>query len=271
MRLPILLSLLASSMAVPLEQRDEKGSSEQNNLAVANPPVHYSVILFPAFDALDVIGPVEVLGHLARSYQITVSFITTASSASSLNNSSHNASLTPVSTRTRAASMNPFNSSAFVSIPPTHSLADPPAQIDALIVPGGAGTRAPDLTPTISFVASTFARLQYLLTVCTGAGIAARAGVLDGRRATTNKKSWNETTALRPQGPLWERSARWTEDGNVWTSGGVAAGIDMMLGFVARTYGGAVARSIALDMEYEWRDDGSWDAFAYAQDMADAE
>ncbi|KAK7526908.1 class I glutamine amidotransferase-like protein [Phyllosticta citriasiana] len=259
-------------MAVPLERRNEKASFEQTTPATSELPVHYSVLLFPAFDALDVIGPVEVLGHLARSYQITVSFITTAASASSLlNNSTHNASLTPVSTRTRAASMNPFNSSAFVSIPPTHSLADPPAQIDALIVPGGAGTRAPDLAPTISFVASTFARLQYLLTVCTGAGIAARAGVLDGRRATTNKRSWNETTALRPQGPLWQRSARWTEDGNVWTSGGVAAGTDMMLGFVAKTYGGAVARSIALDMEYEWRDDGSWDAFAYAQDMADAE
>ncbi|KAK8235582.1 class I glutamine amidotransferase-like protein [Phyllosticta capitalensis] len=266
----LLLSLLVSSMAFPLERKDERDSCDQTPLEPVFPPVHFSILLFPAFDALDVIGPLEVLSHLARSYHITVSYISTASTASSWSNSSSNGPLDSVSTATRAASMNPFNSSAFVAIEPTHSLDDPPAQIDALIVPGGPGTRAPDLNSTISFVASTFPRLDYLLTVCTGAGIAARAGVLDGRRVTTNKKSWDETTALRPEGPRWERNARWTEDGKVWTSGGVSAGIDMLLGFVARLYGGAVARSVAEDMEYEWRNDGSWDPFAYVAEASKA-
>ena len=63
--------------------------------------------------------------------------------------------------------------------------------------------------------------VKYLMTVCTGAGIAARAGILDGKNATTNKAAWNETTALGPN-VKWISHARWVVDGNIWTTSGVS-------------------------------------------------
>jgi putative intracellular protease/amidase len=94
-----------------------------------------------------------------------------------------------------------------------------------LIIPGGIGSRAPAplLNNTITLVKERYPTFQYLITVCTGAGIAARAGVLDGKHATTNKRAWDETTALGPK-VKWIRQARWVTDGNIWTTSGVAAG-----------------------------------------------
>lgn len=110
--------------------------------------------------------------------------------------------------------------------------------------------------------------LQYLITVCTGAGLAARAGVLDGKRATTNKIAWEETTALGPR-VKWVRRARWVraEDGEegspgVWTSSGVSAGIDVTFAWMAEVYGEAVADGVARRLEYRRVVDSEDDPFA---------
>lgn len=111
--------------------------------------------------------------------------------------------------------MNLHNSSFGESIVPTHTFDNAP-ELDVLIVPGGLGTRAlsPQLDPLIAFIKERFPTLKYFITVCTGAGLAARAGVLDGKFATTNKKAWAETTALGPK-VRWVAQARWVQDGNV--------------------------------------------------------
>ncbi len=123
-----------------------------------------------------------------------------------------------------------MNSTISESIVPTHTFQTAPP-LDVLIVPGGIGTRGPPPTVNsmIAFVKERYPTLQYLITVCTGAGIAARAGVLDGKHATTNKRAWKETTALGPK-VKWIPQARWVTDGNIWTTSGVAAGTD---GFLA--------------------------------------
>jgi transcriptional regulator GlxA family with amidase domain len=98
-------------------------------------------------------------------------------------------------------------------------------------------------------VKERYSTLQYLITVCTGAGIAARAGVLDGKHATTNKRAWAETTALGPK-VKWVAQARWVTDGNIWTSSGVAAGTDAMIAFIEAIYSNATATTVANGMEY---------------------
>jgi putative intracellular protease/amidase len=146
----------------------------------------YGYILYPAFAPLDVFGPLEALGELA--------FITP-----NLNVTIIAETLDPVFNGRASFWVNPLNSTVSEYILPTHTFETAP--LDVLIIPGGIGSRAPVplLSNTIAFVKGRYPTLQYLITVCTGAGIAARAGVLDGKHATTNKRAWDETTALGPK------------------------------------------------------------------------
>ncbi len=111
------------------------------------------------------------------------------------------------------------------TITATHTFENAPA-LDILIVPGGEGVvvleEAND-TSAEDFVASRVGELKYLLSVCTGAAILAKSGVLNGKRATTNKGAWAQATGFGTN-ISWVPSARWVVDGNVWTSSGVAAG-----------------------------------------------
>jgi transcriptional regulator GlxA family with amidase domain len=146
--------------------------------------------------------------------------------------------------------MNLKKSNFFQSVVPTHTLKDAP-DLDVLIIPGGLGTRALDLNNAIDYIATTYPKLQYLISVCTGAGLAAQADVRDGKKAMTKKASWAGTIALGPK-VKWVSHARWTVDGNIWTSSGISAGIDVTLAFIKHVYGDDVATGLADSMEYEW-------------------
>lgn len=208
--------------------------------------MHYGVLLFQAFESLDVFGPLDALQMLSRQYKMELALIS--------------ATANPVTTKPRAPSMNPKNSSFFQSVVPTHTLGNAP-DLDVLIIPGGLGTRAPDLDNIIDYIKTTYPKLKYLITVCTGAGLAARAGILDGKKATTNKASWASTIVLGPK-VNWVSHARWTVDGNIWTSSGISAGLDVTLAFIEHIYGENVATGLANSMEYQWHRDPHWDPFA---------
>ncbi|MCJ1363532.1 hypothetical protein MMC16_002639 [Acarospora aff. strigata] len=217
--------------------------------SISSGPCNYDMVPFPGFQALDVFGPLDALNLLSLRQPMTLSLIAST--------------LDPVSTKPISAPMNPHTSNFSQSVVPTHTFAAPPPSLDVLIVPGGLGTRAPApaLADLIAFIKDSYPTLQHLITVCTGAGLAARAGVLDGKRATTNKAAWNATTALGPN-VEWVPRARWVRDGNVWTSAGVSAGIDVTLAFVAEVVGTETAAAVANTMEYERHVDPSWDPFA---------
>ena len=210
-------------------------------------PTNIGYVLFPAFEALDVFGPLEAVNLLSLQRQLNLYMIAD--------------SLEPVNTKPRAASMNRFNSSFGESILPTHTFAAPPDDLDVLFVPGGLGTRAPDLNSTIDYVRATYPSLQYLVSVCTGAGILARAGILDGKNATTNKLAWNSTIIHGPK-TYWIAHARWVVDRNVWTTSGVSAGIDGALAWIEHVFGNKTANSLAIGMEYQRHADWHWDPFA---------
>lgn len=147
-------------------------------------------------------------------------------------------------------------------IVPTHTFATAPP-LDVLIVPGGIGTRfEANVAAAVAFVRARAPALRYLLTVCTGAKLAAQAGVLDGLRATTNKMAWDETTAFGPR-VRWVRRARWVRGSEkVWTSAGVSAGIDLVFAWVAEVYGEHVAAHTARQMEYRRVLDSEDDPFS---------
>lgn len=98
--------------------------------------------------------------------------------------------------------------------------------VDILLIPGGLGIRAAEDandTTIQDFVRARYPSLQYLLSVCNGAVVLAKSGLLDGKKATSNKALWDWIVKTGPKVD-WQPSARWVEDGNIWTSSGVSAG-----------------------------------------------
>ena len=99
------------------------------------------------------------------------------------------------------------------------------------------------------------------MTVCTGSILLAMTGALDGRQATTNKQDFRVTIPLGPSVD-WVEEARWVRDGNIYTSSGVSAGMDMTLAVLAKLFGQREAEELADGIEYQWHKDPKWDPFA---------
>lgn len=146
-----------------------------------------------------------------------------------------------------AATTDPVMSDCGFAILPTIAFADCP-QADLLCVPGGVGV-APALgdAALIDFVASQGAGATWVTSVCTGAFILGRAGLLTGKRATTH---WGYTALLEQVGAIYEQ-ARVVRDGHILTAGGVTSGIDFALTVIAAVAGEDVAKSIQLSLEYD--------------------
>ncbi|KDR71911.1 hypothetical protein GALMADRAFT_253696 [Galerina marginata CBS 339.88] len=209
-------------------------------------PLKYGVVVYQGFQALDVFGPLDALNSLSLAYPLQLYVIAET--------------LEPVTTKPPKGLGNPAADFG-QSILPTHTFETAPA-VDVLIVPGGIGNRVPEnISKAIDYIARVYSTLKFLITVCTGSAIAAQAGVLDGKRATTNKRAWSRTIQLRPQ-VEWVAHARWVVDGKIWTSSGVSAGIDIIFAFMGEAYGEEVATMIANFLEYERHTDSNWDPYA---------
>jgi transcriptional regulator GlxA family with amidase domain len=127
----------------------------------------------------------------------------------------------------------------------------PPA--DIVIIPGGWGTRREMLNPaTLNWVKEQAQRVEWLLTVCTGSLILAKAGLLDGIPATTHHQRFDLLQECAPACQVVQHQ-RVVQAGNIITSGGIAAGIDMSFYVVAKLLGSQIAQDTARYMEYHWQ------------------
>jgi transcriptional regulator GlxA family with amidase domain len=134
-------------------------------------------------------------------------------------------------------------------VQPNHTLDEHPP-LDLVVIPGGYGTRREQENPVILDWIARQRRTGALTTsVCTGAFLLGAAGLLDGLRATTH---WTTIDGLRAHLPTTNvlADARVVDEGEIITSAGVSAGIDMALHVVRRLHGDEVARRTARDMEY---------------------
>ena len=190
-----------------------------------------NILLFPEFETLDAFGPVEVLGHFPGCQLRYVSMqggpVKSRQGFEVLTESVKEADLTGI-----------------------------------LLVPGGQGTRTmtddPEFIESLKKLAE---QSEYCLTVCTGSELLAKTGLLNGRKATSNKIAF-KWVRLGNEEVHWVSRARWVSDGKYYTSSGVSAGIDMTLGFLADRYGADAARKIADSIEYIWNSDPEEDRFA---------
>lgn len=200
--------------------------------------MNLTVLLFEDFETLDVFGPVEIFGRLQEFYQVAF-----CSLKGGLVNNKHGVSIL------------------------TECMDELKNGVGIFLIPGGHGTRQAvndvllvDKTKTICMTAS------YVFTVCTGTALLAKTGLLDGKKATSNKRAfdWVVTQGIAVD---WVRKARWTKDGKFYTSAGVSAGMDMSLGFLSDMHGLEFARKVAFEIEYNWIEDMEEDNFYLQENL----
>ena len=194
--------------------------------------MHAAILLFDDFETLDVFGPVEILGRIKDHFQVG------------------------------------FYSEKGTLITNHHGITIATKKLDSLrdgtdifLIPGGPGTRKEiENTQLLEMVQKISAASDYVLTVCTGSALLAKTGLLNGLKATSNKKVFEWASSFGSN-VRWLREARWTVDGKYYTSSGVSAGMDMTLGFISDLHGKAFARRVAVQMEYHWQEDKEVDDF----------
>jgi cyclohexyl-isocyanide hydratase len=174
-------------------------------------------VLFPGFTALDLIGPHEVLVRCCKRCLLIT------------------------------ATLEPVLSHHGVRVLPDVTFGNCP-QLDVLVVPGGPGQeQAIEDEELIDFIRGQSVKAIWTASVCTGALLLARAGALNGRRATTHWLAMDELARLGAipvrQRVVWEN--------RTVTAAGVSAGIDMALGLVAALYGPDAGMRIQLAIEYD--------------------
>ena len=128
-------------------------------------------------------------------------------------------------------------------------------QYDVLMVPGGGGTRPliNDLD-VLHWLREMDAKIGVMASVCTGAALLAKAGLLDGKPAATNHGSFGWVVQQGPR-VLWDSVSRWVDAGKYVTSAGVSAGTDLAFYLVSRLGGRAVAEIAVQAAEYDWHRD----------------
>ena len=194
------------------------------------------VMIFPDFQLLDAAGPISV-------FEIAARFSGAAPAI-----------------RTLAATPGPVRSTSGIEM-----LArgfKPSSAITTLIVAGGEGVRTAAICPkTLAFVRALARRGVRVASVCSGAYVLAEAGLLDGRRATTHWQRTRHFVSAYPKVKL-EADRIYTRDGNVWTSAGISAGIDLALAMVVEDYGDEIAQKTAKQLVLYHRRSGGQSQFS---------
>ena len=194
--------------------------------------MNLTVLLFEDFETLDVFGPVEIFGRLKDIYQVSFCSI-----AGGLIKNEHGITIV------------------------TECIDDLKNKIDIFLIPGGHGTRvAIKDAVLIDKIIAICRQSKYVLTVCTGSALLAKTGLLDGRKATSNKKAF-DWVVTQEQQVEWIKKARWTKADKFYTSAGVSAGMDMSLGFLSDMHGVDFARKVAFEIEYNWIENMEEDDF----------
>jgi putative intracellular protease/amidase len=184
-----------------------------------------AVLLFDDFETLDVFGPVEIFGRLKEHYQIEF-----YSEHGGLVKNNHGVAVQ------------------------SESISNLSTEVEVFVIPGGWGTRKEVHNAfLIQKIKGISMASRFVHTICTGSALLAKTGLLDSKRATSNKRAF-DWVITQGDNVNWIKNARWTKDGKYYTSAGVSAGMDMTLGFLRDMHGIDFARKIALDIEYRWHE-----------------
>jgi transcriptional regulator GlxA family with amidase domain len=192
-----------------------------------------AILIFDDVEVLDFAGPFEVFSVTGRSRDVR-----------------------PFNVYTVAEHKGEVLARNNLSINPRCTIHDcPPA--DVVVVPGGWGTRREmNNTVVINWIRHVSADAELVLSVCTGALLLGKAGLLENLPATTHFQGFDLLAQISPTTAV-ERNRRFVDAGKVITSAGISAGIDMSLHVVSRLLGAETARETAHYMEYRWEGEGT--------------
>jgi transcriptional regulator GlxA family with amidase domain len=190
-------------------------------------------VLYNDFELLDAYGPLEMFGCLNDDLEIVVI----------------------------AEHKGPVKSSAGPKTLAEFDFDDAP-DLDLLLLPGGIGT-VPELQnqALLNFLRHRCPQHTINMSVCSGSALLAKAGLLDGLRATSNKMFFSLASSQSDQ-VKWAEQARWVDAGQYVTSSGVSAGTDMALAVIERLFGNERAQQVADYTEYQWHTEADADPFA---------
>jgi len=187
------------------------------------------ILLFNEVEVLDFAGPFEVFS-LAAALSITAK---------------------PFSVKTISEDGNLITARNGLKVYPDYSFSNHPP-LDIVIIPGGYGAEETEINNpnVISWIQKQHASAKITASVCTGALLLAKAGILDGRKATTH---WMDINRLEKEFPAVqvERNVKFVDEGTIFTSGGISAGINLSFYLLTKLLGKEAAVQTAERMEYD--------------------
>jgi len=189
------------------------------------------ILIFPDAEVLDFCGPFEVF------------------SVTRLNEERRREEPSPFQVVLIAETKDPGVATGGLRVLADYTLEDCPP-LNILVVPGGWGTRKEiNNEKLLNWISARAREVETLSSVCTGSVLLGKAGLLDGRRATTHWRALPWMREVLPQ-VIVEDSWHVIVDDNIYTSAGISAGIDMALRIVGHYYGDEIAQATARQMEY---------------------
>ncbi|KAF2202641.1 class I glutamine amidotransferase-like protein [Delitschia confertaspora ATCC 74209] len=220
-------------------------------------------MVFNGYTLLDFWGPMSILTSLSATYNMSLSIIADKVgpvTSASVPHTMPDGSI--VSTDNQIVS----------TVIATHSPQNAPP-LDLLFVPGGFGSWNMGAEPWMEdFIKARFNDTDYIASVCSGSMTLARAGVLNEKRATTNKWGWAWLTEKKHgENVIWVPSARWVQDGKIWTSSGVAAGMDMTYALLSWMYGSEKVGDMMNTMELAPHTNEHWDPYSVVHKVPGAD
>jgi len=204
-------------------------------------PRAVGMLVYPGFQLLDAAGPISAFEIAARfdpgAYGLTV--------------------VSRDGGWTASSSGAAFDTVAFDKAP----------AFDTLLVSGGDGVRAPaTCEATLDYVRGTARSARRTASVCSGSYVLAAAGLLEGKRATTH---WSRTKDFQKRFPgvRLEADRIWVQDGPIWSSAGITAGIDLALAMIGADLGEAIAKRTAQQLVVYHRRPGGQSQFSALLDL----
>lgn len=205
------------------------------NSTSVHAPTSVAIYVFPNVEVLDFAGPYEVFTTASR---VSLKHYHTATA--------------PFEVFTVARAAGTVRARAGLVVTPDHTFASHPP-VDLLIIPGGVVTAELQIPEVREWIQRTAPSTRLVASVCTGAFLLAQAGLLNGRRATTHWSDADELQEMFPSLTLVQ-DRRWVDEGDVVTSAGISAGLDMSLHLIERLASRDLALRTARQMDYAWHE-----------------